>query len=206
MGSGQSGPKITSQDRAILDLKLQRDRIRQYQRKTEGILEQERQVAREALAVGNKARALTALRRRKYQEQLLVKTDNQLETLQNLVTSIEFSLVEKDVLFGLRQGNAVLKELNKEMTLESVEKLMGETANAVAYQKEVDEMLSSLITADDEEEVQRELAQLEAEQLASTLPQVPAGKLPTTEPAQEEEEEPIRERPVAAHARHAVPA
>jgi charged multivesicular body protein 6 len=38
-------------------------------------------------------------------------------------------------LFGLKQGNAVLKELHKEMSLEAVEKLMNETAEAVAYQK-----------------------------------------------------------------------
>lgn len=51
------------------------------------------------------------------------------------VSSIEFSLVEKDVLFGLKQGNAVLKELHKEMTVESVDKLMGETADSIAYQR-----------------------------------------------------------------------
>lgn len=51
----------------------------------EGILDREKQIAREALAQGNKSRALTALRRRKYQESLLAKTDSQLETLQNLV-------------------------------------------------------------------------------------------------------------------------
>lgn len=39
------------------------------------------------------------------------------------------------MLFGLKQGNSVLKELNKEMSIESVEKLMGETSEAVAYQK-----------------------------------------------------------------------
>ena len=50
-------------------------------------------------------------------------------------SSIEFSLVEKDVLYGLRQGTAVLKELNREMSMESVEKLMDETAEAVAYQR-----------------------------------------------------------------------
>lgn len=54
---------------------------------TEGILEREQQIARQALKDGNNARALTALRRRKYQESLLTKTDNQLETLQNLVRS-----------------------------------------------------------------------------------------------------------------------
>lgn len=39
------------------------------------------------------------------------------------------------VLHGLAQGNAVLKEIHKEMTVESVEKLMEETAEAQAYQR-----------------------------------------------------------------------
>lgn len=51
------------------------------------------------------------------------------------VASIEFSLVEKSILLGLQQGNSVLKEIHKEMSVELVEKLMGETDDAVAYQK-----------------------------------------------------------------------
>jgi len=43
--------------------------------------------------------------------------------------------VEKDVVFGLQRGNAVLKEINQEMSLESVEKLMEDTADAIAYQE-----------------------------------------------------------------------
>jgi hypothetical protein len=51
------------------------------------------------------------------------------------VTSIEFALVEKDVIFGLKQGNQVLKDIQREMSLENVEKLMSETAEAIAYQR-----------------------------------------------------------------------
>lgn len=51
------------------------------------------------------------------------------------MSSIEFSLVEKSILLGLQQGNLVLKEIHKEMSVEMVEKLMGETEDAVAYQK-----------------------------------------------------------------------
>lgn len=51
------------------------------------------------------------------------------------MASIEFSLVEKDVVFGLQQGNSVLKEIHKELSVESVERLMSETAEGVAYQK-----------------------------------------------------------------------
>lgn len=40
----------------------------------------------DAVKSGNKSRALIALRRRKYQEGLLQKTDGQLEVLENLVS------------------------------------------------------------------------------------------------------------------------
>jgi hypothetical protein len=51
------------------------------------------------------------------------------------VSAVEFALVEKTVLFGLQQGNKVLNELHAEMSIESVEKLMGETMDAIAYQR-----------------------------------------------------------------------
>lgn len=51
----------------------------------ETVLEREREIAKEALKQGNKPRALIALRQRKYQENLLTQTDQQLETLQKLV-------------------------------------------------------------------------------------------------------------------------
>ena len=51
------------------------------------------------------------------------------------VSSIEFSLIEVSVLHGLKQGNDVLKAIHKEMNVESVERLLEETAEARAYQK-----------------------------------------------------------------------
>lgn len=49
---------------------------------------------------------------------------------------MEFALVQKDVVYGLQQGTAVLKEIHKEMGgLDRVEMLMGESAEAVAYQQ-----------------------------------------------------------------------
>ncbi|KAL8287643.1 hypothetical protein RQP46_003501 [Phenoliferia psychrophenolica] len=169
MGQSTSAVKITPQDRSILDLKLQRDKLKKYQVRIQGVLDREQQIAKEALAAGNKAKALTALRQRKYQETLLSQTDGQLATLQQLVSSIEFSLVEKDVLFGLKQGNAVLKEIHKEMDLESVEKLMSDTAEGIAYQNEIDAILSNKMSAAEEEEVLEELAALQAEQVKASV-------------------------------------
>jgi len=184
MGSAQSGPKITAQDTAIVDVKTQRDKLRQYQKRIQTILTQEHTIAVDALKAGNKSKALTALRRRKYQETLLQKTDEQLEVLGNLVSSIEFALIEKDVLFGLKQGNEVLKQIHAEMDIESVQKLMSDTADAVQYQREIDEMLMSTMNAEEEESVQKELAQLQAQALPSVreIPQVALPVVPETEP------------------------
>lgn len=35
---------------------------------------------------------------------------------------------------GIQQGNEVLKEIHKEMSVESVQKLMDDTADAIEYQ------------------------------------------------------------------------
>lgn len=39
------------------------------------------------------------------------------------------------MLHGLKQGNEVLKEIHKQMNIESVEKLLEETAEAHEYQR-----------------------------------------------------------------------
>lgn len=103
--------------------------------KIQVVLDREQEIARQHLRAGKKDRAVVALRQRKYQETLLAKTDGQLEQLEQLVSTIEFSLVQASVLHGLKQGNEVLKELHKEMSTESVERLLEETAEARAYQK-----------------------------------------------------------------------
>lgn len=49
------------------------------------VLEREHQIAKSHLIAGDKDRALIALRRRKYQQSLLLRTDDQLAALEQLV-------------------------------------------------------------------------------------------------------------------------
>ncbi|KAJ1946353.1 Vacuolar protein sorting-associated protein 20 [Kickxella alabastrina] len=203
MGTGQSRSRITEQDKAILDMKVQRDKLKQYQKRVQVVLDREDALARGLLLKGDKKRALLALRRRKYQEQMIQKTDSQLFTLQQLMETIEFSLVQKDVMFGLEQGSKVLTQLNKEMRMEDVERLAEDTAEAIAYQNEVEEALKGSMTVEDEEDVLRELEELERQEedrLRLEMPRVPVGKLPEqvsvpqAEEEEEEEETPVRSR------------
>lgn len=116
-------------------MKVQRDKLQQYQKRIKVVTDRETEVARECLRQGHKDKALLALRRKKYQESLLSKTDQQLAQLQALTSDVEFALVQKDVVYGLQQGTAVLKEIHKEMGgLDKVELIMSESEEARAYQ------------------------------------------------------------------------
>ncbi|CAJ0762506.1 19845_t:CDS:10, partial [Entrophospora sp. SA101] len=173
--------KITTQDRAILDLKVQRDKLKQYQKKIKVVADKETEIAKKALSQGNKRTALLALRKKKYQQQLLEKTDTQLFNLEELTQSIEFALVEKDVFAGLEKGNSILKEIHKEISIEKVEKLMEETEDAISYQNEIEELLSGKITDEDEDEILKELDKIQAEEFEGKFSKVPDTQLPTVE-------------------------
>lgn len=163
-------------------MKNQRDKLHQYQKRITIITNREKEIAKECLRNGDKRRALLALRKKKYQESLLVKTDQQLAQLETLTSDVEFALVQKDVVFGLQQGTKVLKEIHKEMGgLERVELILGENEEAQAYQnvrrlslltnivivltscQEINEMLGTRMTNQEEDEVEDELEALAAE-------------------------------------------
>jgi charged multivesicular body protein 6 len=167
-------PKISAQDRAILDMKNQRDKLRQYQKRITVVTAREKEIAKECLAKGDKDKALLALRRKKYQESLLAKTDSQLEQLEKLTSSVEFALVQKNVVFGLQQGTSVLKQIHAEMGgLEAVEKMMGESEEARAYQQEISEALAGQMSNADEDEVEDELDAMEREIEGIEMPDAP---------------------------------
>jgi len=89
--------RVTEQDKAVLQLKQQRDKIKQYQKKIERNLENDRLLARTLLTDGKRAKAKLLLRKKRYQEQLLTNTDSQLETLEKLVHDIEYAQIEIQV-------------------------------------------------------------------------------------------------------------
>lgn len=83
MGGQQS--KVTGRDRAILDMKMQRDNLKRYNRNIQSILNRETEIAKQCLRSGDKRRVLLALRQKKFQEGLLERTEEQLIILEQLV-------------------------------------------------------------------------------------------------------------------------
>jgi len=163
-------------------MKNQRDKLHQYQKRITAITDRETAIAKECLARDDKPKALLALRRKKFQVSLLAKTDSQLETLEQLTSNVEFSLVQKDVIYGLQQGTGVLKQIHAEMGgIEAVEKLMGESEDARAYQQEISEMLKGQISNQDEDEVEEELEALEGQIRTEKAPEVNYPAAPRTQ-------------------------
>ena len=60
--------------------------------------------------------------------------DGQLDSIQQLIDSLEFAQVELQVVEKLKLGNESLKKLNSLMSVEEVERIMEETREAVEYQ------------------------------------------------------------------------
>jgi len=162
--------RVTEQDKAVLALKQQRDKMKQYQKKISNNMEKERLLAKQLLKDGRKEKAKLLLKKKHYQDNLLNKTDNQLESIEKMIQEVEFAQVELKVVDGLKQGNEALKQLQQLINIEDVERIMDETKDAIDYQNEISALIGGGLTDDDEDDILKELEGLTEE---LDLPEVP---------------------------------
>lgn len=160
------------------------------------------------------------LRKKKYQENLLTTTDQQLENLEKLTSDLEFTQIEQKVIDGLKIGNEALKQVHEFLTIDEVERVLDETNEGIEKQREIDAMINqysvSALTEEDEEAVMAELDALVADDEASiapanpdkeiNLPEVPTDTLPTAaddeavEKAAPEKRKKTKDLPIALEA------
>ncbi|XP_057320555.1 charged multivesicular body protein 6 [Microplitis mediator] len=165
--------RVTEQDKAVLQLKQARDKIKHYQKRIEQNIEKDRELAKKLIQSGRKERALSLLRKKKFQEQVLSNTDSQLENLERMVHDLEFAQVEAKVLDGLKIGNTALKKLHEILSIDEIEKVMDETRDGVEKQRELDDLLMGQLTDEDEGQVEAELDALIADEVKESVPEVP---------------------------------
>lgn len=135
-------------------LKQQRDKIKQFQKRIVQQLESERLIARELLKNGKKeyelilerlvliltillnfSKALLILKKKKRMEGTLEKAENQMETLEKMVSDIEFAQIEVAVIEGLKVGNESLKQLHDLLSIDQIEDILDETRAGVDKQR-----------------------------------------------------------------------
>lgn len=167
---GQKGSKvqITENDRAILQLKRSKDEIHKFTRKTDQLIGTERERLKHMIkdnpkGYKNDRKVRFLLKRIHYQDHLLQQASEQLINLENLVSTLEFKLVEVQFIKGLERGKDILSKLNQEF--KNVDELVDGVHEQISYQNEIDNVLShSIVGVDDfEDELDKELEQLDSE-------------------------------------------
>ncbi|KAM8845196.1 charged multivesicular body protein 6-like [Spinachia spinachia] len=183
-GTRSQPTRVTEQDKAVLQIKQQRDKLKQYRKRITLQLEKERLLAKQWLQDGKKEKALLLLKKKRYQDQLLDKTEHQISNLERMVQDIEFMQIEMEVIGGLKVGNDCLKTMHEIMSIEDVERILDETQESIEYQRQIDDMLSGALTQEDQEAV---LAELEAITQGGNveLPEVPTQPIPEVPEAAE---------------------
>jgi len=151
---------LSETDRAKLELKRQRDRLKKCRIKCETVIAKELRAAKNLMKMKKKKQAIILLKKKKLKEKMLSDTENKLLTIETLLSQIDEAELTAETMIAMKAGTEALKALNEEMSLEDVERIMDETQEAIEYQQEVDELLSGKLGSDDEAEVELEFAKM----------------------------------------------
>ncbi|EAY14070.1 SNF7 family protein [Trichomonas vaginalis G3] len=181
-------------DKAVLSLKVNRDRLKKYQSRLEADNEKQLEIAKKLAKEGKMDRAKLVMRAKKAREAMIAKTDGMLSNLQEQLNNLETARITKEFAQNLEMTNSVLKTMNEQLTVEMVEQLMEENQEQTEKVNEVTELLGQSMTpdldAEAEEEYERMLAEMEGGAEEETGEQEP-------EQEEQEEEKPKREKVAA---------
>eukprot|EP00879_Flechtneria_rotunda_P010452 GHRR01010928.1.p1 GENE.GHRR01010928.1~~GHRR01010928.1.p1 ORF type:complete len:229 (+),score=94.42 GHRR01010928.1:619-1305(+) len=191
---------ITDHDRAVLALKAQRKKLEDQSKLLEKRIDQNVAVARELIVVQKKDRALLALKRKKLSENQLQNIQAYLMNVEDMLSNMELTKQQSNVMNALNQGNEALKKAQQGMPLDDIQRLMDESAEAKEYQDKVQDIISQQLDASDNEAVLHELEQLEAAALQEEI-----SEMPTVPVADEEQKQKAAEALAAAAAKEKLP-
>jgi len=179
---------VTDADKAVLSLKTQRRKLAAERSRLEGLIAKGVAEARELIRAQRRERALLYLRKNKVYEHSLDGIDAYLLNVEQVLANIEAAQRTNRLFAALKEGSSALADLQKQVTLEEVEEMYEQSAEAKEYQDQINELLGESLSAQDDAAALEELERIEAEQEEAALPKVTAKE--EASPAQLEEELP----------------
>ena len=165
-------PTLSQQDRAVLDLKLARDKLKRYQSKLSGESASLLARAQAAHKAGSKTKAVYYIKVKKLKEAKVEQLYGELLSLESMMANVEWATQSMTVVTAMEKAQGALESLQRELPIERVEALMDDVAESVGLQAEIDAALAGTTNAVGvgDEELDAELQALEAEQLAASAP------------------------------------
>ncbi|CEM02551.1 unnamed protein product [Vitrella brassicaformis CCMP3155] len=178
--------RITDSDRAVLDLKAQRDQLQIHKRKLQSTISSDLSAAKRFIETKKKSLALLALKKKKHHETLIDQCDQHLLKIAELISNVEYAQVQETLVKALEVGNAAMKKMQQEISLDYVERLVEESEEARAYQQEVNAMLFKDGITDQDTDVLADLRRIEEEEAQAVIENVPSPPTAELPPAAQE--------------------
>ena len=142
---------------------------------------------------GDKAGALSCMKRKKMYETEIAKLEQSQLNIEQQLFAIESASMNKNIFESLQQGNATLTQVHGKVSIETVEKLKDDMEEQDELLQEINETISQpvgLLATLDEGELLEELDELEAKEYETGLLETdaPAQQLPQQrqQPAEDE--------------------
>jgi charged multivesicular body protein 6 len=123
-------PKLSQEDKAILDCKQARDKIKAYIKRLEENEKSQRERAKELLKNKEKDKAKYCLSQSKMYKMQIENSQNQLAAVEEQINRLDMVKTQQNVFNVLENTNKVLRELQKEVNVERLENI-GEDLNDI---------------------------------------------------------------------------
>ncbi|KII64614.1 Charged multivesicular body protein 6 [Thelohanellus kitauei] len=169
--------KITQKDKAVLELKIQRDKLKRLQTRLEERLSLEKAKALGLYRNNQIERAKFYLKKKIHLERGIHSADEQINVLEKMITDLDFAEIQKKVFDGLKIGNECLKNIMDSIDLELMEEFQDTTEEARLKNEEINKLFASTLTEHDEEELNQELDAMLSD-INTELPTAPKTSLP----------------------------
>ena len=189
-------PKINNEEKAILDCKLARDKIKTYIKRLERNANLKKEKAKESLRAKNKDRAKYNLKLSKMYQEQIKTADAQLTMLEEQIANIEQATTQRDAMKVLEKGNEVLKNLQSECNIEKWEKISDDMQDIKDQQDEINQFFRdrNIENVDDDvEEEMNKLMESENNDIENELPSANKNEIYIEEEKNENKKEKITE-------------
>ncbi|KAI5966495.1 SNF7 [Candida pseudojiufengensis] len=162
---GNSQQKKDLPKKAIVELREHISTLNKKKNHLQQQMDDQDQVARKYVASKQTNLAKNALKRKKGYEANLMKVENQIETLETQLVSIEGANLNLETMKAMKQGATAMKQIHGEYDVDKVEDTMDEIREQVELADEISEAISRPVGNEfiDEDELDEELAELENE-------------------------------------------
>ena len=153
-------PLINQEEKALLDCKMTRDKIKTYIKRLERNANLKKEKAKDALRAKNKDRAKYNLKLSKMYQEQIKTADAQLTMLEEQIANIEQATTQRDAMKVLEKGNEVLKNLQSECNIEKWEKISEDMQDIKDQQDEINQFFRDRNMNDVDDDVEEEMNKL----------------------------------------------